>query len=61
MRSYPTVSTKIPPDLHEWLKQQAIENSRSVAKQLAWMLSQMKAKAAYERQSRTAALEACHI
>lgn len=43
MRTYPTVSTKIPPDLHQWLKEQALANSRSVAKQLAWMLSQVKA------------------
>lgn len=44
MRTYPTVSAKIPPDLHQWLKDQAQQNSRSVAKQLAWFLVQLKGK-----------------
>lgn len=43
MREYPTVSAKIPPDLHKWLKEQAIKDARSVAKQLAWILTQTKA------------------
>jgi hypothetical protein len=42
MRDYPTLATKIPPDLLAWVKQQAEKNSRSVSKQVAWMLSQLR-------------------